>query len=47
MQDMLDVKLRIPLNAAPKLVDDIERYSALIALQSQMTGPASWYQKIA
>lgn len=46
-QAYLERRVSVPPNAPQKLVDDIETYSALVEMQSRMTGPASWYQKLA
>ncbi|MEA3198745.1 MAG: hypothetical protein QOE90_173 [Thermoplasmata archaeon] len=39
--------MTIPVDAPLKLVEDIEAYSALVEMQARMTGPASWYQRLA
>ena len=40
-------RLSVPMNAPPRVVEDIESYNAFLEMQSRMTGPASWYQKLA
>jgi hypothetical protein len=40
-------RVQVPADAPLKLVEDIECYSAFVEMQSRMTGPASWYQKLA
>jgi hypothetical protein len=40
-------RLSVPMDAPPRLVEDIESYSAFLEMQSRMTGSSSWYQKLA
>ena len=46
-QFTVERKLHIPAGAPPRLIEDIESYSAFVALQGKMTGHASWYQQLA
>lgn len=39
--------LELPENTPPRLVEDIQAYSALIELQSKMNGASSWYSRLA
>ena len=43
---MLERKLQIPLDAPPRLLHDIETYSALVELQSKLGSVSAWYQKL-
>lgn len=36
----------VPPDTHPRLVEDIETYSAFVDMQAKMTGTASWYQKL-
>ena len=47
MQQMLERTLQIPHDAPPRLLHDIEAYSAFVEMQSKMTGHASWYRQLA
>ena len=38
---------RLPHNAAPRLVEDIETYSAFVDLQNKLSATAPWYQRLA
>lgn len=40
-------RIVVPVNAPARLVEDIQAYSALVELQSKMTGSSSWYSKLA
>ncbi|HEX2021731.1 MAG TPA: hypothetical protein VHH36_03410 [Candidatus Thermoplasmatota archaeon] len=40
-------KIQVPAGAPPRLMTDIQAYSAFVEFQSKMTGPASWYQQLA
>lgn len=46
-QMIVERRLHIPAGAPPRLIEDIESYSALVALQGKMTGASSWYQQLA
>jgi hypothetical protein len=48
MQAPFSVERRIvvPVDAPQRLVEDIQNYSALIELQSKMTGASAWYSKL-
>lgn len=46
-QFSVELRLQLPLDAPPRLADDIAAYSALVALQAKMTGPSCWYQQLA
>lgn len=40
-------RLLVPTDpSAARLVEDIETYSALVDLQSKMTGASCWYSKL-
>lgn len=39
-------RFTLPANAPPRVLEDIETYSAFIELQGKMSGPAFWYQKL-
>lgn len=47
MPHMLERKLQVPLGAPPRLLEDIETYSALVELQSKMGATAPWFQRLA
>lgn len=38
--------ISLPFDAPVKLVEDIQAYSALIELQSKMSGASAWYAKL-
>lgn len=42
----LERRFHVPEDAPEKLVEDIERYSAFVEVQSRMSGPSSWYQRL-
>jgi hypothetical protein len=46
MQFTLERKLQVPEDAPPRLLHDIETYSALIELQARMAGAMVWYQRL-
>lgn len=46
MQLMFERKLQLPEDAPPRLLHDIETYSALVEFQAKMAGTAGWYQKL-
>jgi len=46
-QTFLERRFQLPSDAPQRLVEDIESYSAFVEMQSRMTGPASWYQRLA
>lgn len=47
VQFSVERKLQVPLDAPTRLLHDIETYSALVDLQTKMTGSHSWwYQKL-
>ena len=39
-------KFQVPANAPPRLIEDIETYSAFIELQERMRSSAPWYQRL-
>lgn len=47
MEFMVERTLQVPPGASPRLVADIEHYNAFVELQARMSGPASWYQRLA
>lgn len=47
MPNMLERKLQLPAGAPPRLLHDIETYSALVELQTQLGASAPWYQRLA
>lgn len=46
MQYLTERTLQIPRDAPPRLLHDIEAYSALVEMQSKMTGHAAWYRNL-
>lgn len=38
--------ISLPFDAPLKLVEDIQAYSALVELQSKMSGASAWYAKL-
>ena len=46
MQYMTERSLQIPLDAPPKLVRDIESYSALVEMQAKMGSVSPWFMKL-
>lgn len=40
-------KLQLPLDAPARLLEDIATYSALVELQSKMSGSSFWYSRLA
>lgn len=46
MQFMTERSLQIPLDAPPKLLLDIQAYSALVEMQTKMGNVAPWFQKL-
>lgn len=46
MHDTLQWRLQVPADAPVRLVEDIETYSALVEMQSKMTGTSSWFAKL-
>lgn len=47
MPHMLERKLQVPIGAPPRLLEDIEAYSALVELQSKLVATAPWFQQLA
>ena len=47
MPTTMERRLQIPQTAPQKLIDDIETYNALIALQERMQLTAPWYLRLA
>ena len=43
----LERRFQLPANAAPRLVEDIETYSAFVDLQNKLSATAPWYQRLA
>ncbi|HET6403858.1 MAG TPA: hypothetical protein VFH78_04370 [Candidatus Thermoplasmatota archaeon] len=43
----LERSFRLPTDAPPRLLEDIESYSALVELQHKMSASAPWYQRLA
>lgn len=43
----LERRFALPPNAPPRLIEDIEAYSALVDLQNKMGATAPWYQRLA
>lgn len=39
-------RFQLPPNAPPRLVEDIQTYSAFVEMQGKMSGAASFYQKL-
>lgn len=46
MQFSVERRLQVPLDAPPRLLHDIETYSAFVDLQSKMAGTSWWYQRL-
>jgi hypothetical protein len=46
-QFSVERRFSIPPNAPPRLLEDIQTYSAFVDYQSKMSGPSLWYQKLA
>jgi len=46
LHNLLERKFQVPANAAPRLIEDIEAYSALVELQNRMAPSAPWYQRL-
>ena len=46
-QHTIERRFHVPVDAPPRLIRDIQAYSAFVELQAKMVGPASWYQKLA
>lgn len=47
LPNMLERKLQVPLGTPPRLLEDIESYSALVELQNKMGASAPWFQRLA
>lgn len=47
MHFTVERRIQIPVDAPPRLVSDIETYSAFVELQSRMGGASPWYQQLA
>lgn len=43
----LERRVQLPHNAPPRLVEDIQAYSAFVELQEKLAASAPWYQKLA
>ena len=43
----IERRVHVPTDAPPRLVEDIEAYSALVEMQAKMVGPSAWYQRLA
>lgn len=46
MHNMLERRFQLPPNAAPRLLEDIQTYSALVELQTKMSTSAPWFQRV-
>lgn len=46
MHNVLERRFQVPANAPPRLIEDIETYSAFIELQERMRSSAPWYQRL-
>lgn len=42
----IERRFRLPSNAPPRLIEDIETYSALVDLQNKMGSTAPWFQRL-
>ena len=42
----LERRFRLPPDAHPRLVQDIETYSAFVDLQNKMGSTAPWFQRL-
>ena len=47
MPQTFERRFQIPPNAPPRLIEDIEAYSALVDLQDKMGSIAPWFQRLA
>lgn len=43
----LERRVQLPLDAAPRLIEDIQHYSAFVELQEKLSASAPWYQRLA
>lgn len=46
MHNTLERRFQLPPNAAPRLLEDIQAYSALVDLQNKMSNSAPWFQRL-
>lgn len=42
----LERRVQLPANAPPKLIEDIQTYSAFVELQEKLSTSAPWYQRL-
>lgn len=47
LPNMIERKLQLPSGAPPRLLEDIESYSAFVELQNKMGATAPWFQRLA
>ena len=47
MPNMLERKLHLPTGMTPRLVEEIEAYSAFVELQNKMGATQPWFQRLA
>lgn len=45
--NMIERSLQLPTGAPPRLLEDIETYSAFVDLQNKMGAIAPWFQRLA
>ncbi|HUR68519.1 MAG TPA: hypothetical protein VM370_04675 [Candidatus Thermoplasmatota archaeon] len=43
----LERRFQLPQDAPPRLIEDIQAYSALVDLQDRMVHSAPWFQRLA
>lgn len=47
MQFSVERRFQVPLDTHPRLLEDIQTYSAFVEMQSKMIGATAWYQQLA
>lgn len=43
---IMERSLQLPLNAPPKLLEDIQNYSAFVELQQKLSASQPWYLRL-